>query len=330
MQAPPSDTATGDAETRENWFVRMRSMPLLWIIVVAVLMAAFLSLLSPYFLTFGNMTNLLKQVSIVAILAAGQAVVIISGGIDLSVGSVLALSAVTTGWLIQAGVSPWTATLGGLLMGTFAGFLNGLVITKAKIPPFIATLGMLGIARGMALVITNGLSFQVFDPFFLYIGNGTLFGLPVPVYFVIVTYAVMQVVLFSTQFGRHVYAIGGDEKVSRLQGINVVAQKIKIYTISGFLAALASVVLIGRIAATPPDVAQGIELQAIAAVIIGGISFTGGRGSVLTALVGAFIMAMITNGLNIIGVSSFWQQVLIGLVIIVAVWLDNVKNAHRY
>ncbi len=304
----------------------IKSQPLVWILLVAVLLAIVLSFLSPFFMTVGNMTNLSKQVSIVAILAAGQAVVIISGGIDLSVGSILALSAVVIGALIQVDVDPFFATLAGLATGTLAGFVNGFVITRGNIPPFIATLGMLGIARGLALVITKGVSYQVLVPFFLYIGNAKFLGLPIPLYFVVVTFLVVSVMLHMTVFGRHVYAIGGDERVARLEGIPVDRQKVKIYMLSGFLAALAAVVMTGRLAATPPSVAQGIELQAIAAVIIGGVSFVGGRGIVLTALIGALIMAMITNGLNILGISSFYQQVLIGFVIIVAVWLDNLKS----
>ncbi|MYK31729.1 MAG: ABC transporter permease, partial [Boseongicola sp. SB0670_bin_30] len=167
-------------------FARIKSQPLVWILLVAVLLAIVLSFLSPFFMTVGNMTNLSKQVSIVAILAAGQAVVIISGGIDLSVGSVLALSAVVIGALIQVDVDPVIATMAGLAVGTLAGFVNGIVITRGKIPPFIATLGMLGIARGLALVITKGVSYQVLVPFFLYIGNAKFLGLPIPLYFVVV------------------------------------------------------------------------------------------------------------------------------------------------
>lgn len=308
---------------------KVRAYPLTWIVIVALILAAALTMASPYFLTSGNINNLLKQVSIVAILAAGQSMVIITGGIDLSVGSVLALSAVTIGWLIQADVDPLLATFAGLAMGTLCGFINGFIITRGRIAPFIVTLGMLGIARGMALVITGGVSYQILEPFFLTIGNSKFLGLPIPIYFVIVTYLVVHIVMHYRVFGQHIYAIGGEERVARLQGIKVDREKVKVYTISGFLAALAAVVMVGRLAATPPSVAQGIELQAIAAVIIGGISFTGGRGLVLTALVGALIMAMITNGLNILGISSFWQQVLIGVVIIAAVWLDNLKSTAR-
>lgn len=308
---------------------KLKSQPLVWIVLVAILLAIVLSFLSPFFMTLGNMTNLSKQVSIVAILAAGQAVVIISGGIDLSVGSVLAFSAVVIGTLVQMDVNATVAMFAGLAAGTFAGWINGMVITHGKIPPFIATLGMLGIARGMALVVTEGVSHPVLEPLFLSIGNAKFLGLPIPLYFVVVTFLVVTVMMHMTVFGQHVYSIGGDEKVSRLEGIPVDRQKVKIYMLSGFLAALAAVVMTGRLAATPPSVAQGIELQAIAAVIIGGVSFAGGRGIVLTALVGALIMAMITNGLNILGISSFYQQVLIGIVIIVAVWLDNLKSAPR-
>lgn len=310
-------------------FEKIRTYPLTWIVVVALVLAFALTMASPYFLTSGNINNLLKQVSIVAILAAGQSMVIITGGIDLSVGSVLALSAVTIGWLIQADVHPLIATFCGLAMGTLCGFINGFIITRGRIAPFIVTLGMLGIARGMALVITGGVSYQILEPLFLTIGNSKFLGLPIPIYFVIVTYFVIHIVMHYRVFGQHIYAIGGEERVARLQGIKVDREKLKVYTISGFLAALAAVVMVGRLAATPPSVAQGIELQAIAAVIIGGISFTGGRGLVLTALVGALIMAMITNGLNILGISSFWQQVLIGVVIIAAVWMDNLKSAAR-
>jgi ribose transport system permease protein len=226
-------------------------------------------------------------------------------------------------------INPTVAMFAGLFSGTFAGCINGLVITWAKIPPFIATLGMLGIARGMALVITGGVSHPVLSPLFLYIGNAKLLGIPIPVYFVALTFFAIGIMMHKTVFGQHVYAIGGNERVARLQGIPVDRQKVKIYALSGFLAAMAAVVMTGRLAATPPSVAQAIELQAIAAVIIGGVSFVGGRGLVLTALVGALIMAMITNGLNILGISSFYQQVLIGIVIIIAVWLDNLKSSGR-
>ena len=305
---------------------RLKDYPLTWIVGVVILMAVVISMMSPYFFTVGNLSNLLKQVAIIAVLAGGQTLVILSGGIDLSIGSILALSAVVIGFLIEHGYSPVVATLAGVATGTLCGYINGIVITKGRIAPFIATLGMMGVARGLSLVITKGVSYMVLVPFFDFIGNGTILGLPVPIVIVLVVFAALYVLLRRTVFGRHIYAIGGNEQVSRLEGIRVDREKILIYTLSGFLAAIAALIMIGRLASTPPHVAKGAELEAIAAVIIGGTSFTGGVGGVELTLVGALIMAMITNALNILGISSFWQQVFIGVVIIAAVWLDNLKR----
>ena len=303
----------------------IRNHPLTWIVCVMLALGAVMTVLSPYFLTTGNLSNLMKQVAIVAILAAGQTVVIISGGIDLSVGSVLALSAVTTGSLIDAGYSPGLAAAAGIFVGTLCGLINGVVISHGKIAPFIATLGMLGIARGMALVITKGVSYMVLIPFFDFIGSGTIVGIPVPIIIVAIVFVSIAVMLKKTVFGRYIYAIGNSAHIAKLGGINVAKNQIIIYTLSGFLASVAAMIMIGRLASTPPHVAQGAELQAIAAVIIGGTSFAGGSGGVGLTLVGAMIMAMITNGLNILGVSSYWQQVFIGLIIIAAVWFDRLK-----
>lgn len=299
--------------------------PLLWIVSIMIAMGAIITSMSPYFLTLGNLSNLLKQVSIVAILGAGQTVVILSAGIDLSVGSILALSAVTTGWMIESGYPPTVAALAGLCMGTLCGFINGIIIAKGRIPPFIATLGMMGIARGMALVMTKGVSYMVLTPLFDFIGSGDIAGVPVPIIIVLIVFLILFIVLKNTVFGRNIYAIGDNEEASKLAGINVKKHLIWIYSISGFLAAVAAMIMIGRLASSPPNVAQGAELRAIAATIIGGTSFTGGIGGVETTLIGAMIMAMLTNGLNILGVSSFWQQVFIGIIIVVAVWMDKLK-----
>lgn len=300
--------------------------PFLWIVIVMVILGAVLSLLSPFFLTQNNLTNLLKQVSILALLAAGQTLVILSAGIDLSVGSVLALSAVLMGGFMTNGdMSAISAILLGVLVAGGIGAFNGVVIAKAKIPPFIVTLGMMGIARGLALVYTQGRSFQLRSELLDFIGSGTVIGIPFPIIMVAIVYVILYFLLRQNVFGRNIYAIGDNEDASRLAGINVDRHKIAIYTISGLCAGLAAAVMIGRLSSAPPNVAVQSELQAIAAVIIGGTSFTGGIGSVETTLVGAMIMTMITNGLNILGVSSFWQQVFVGAIIILAVWLDKLK-----
>jgi ribose transport system permease protein len=265
-------------------------------------------------------------VSIIALLGAGQTLAILSAGIDLSVGSVLALSAVLIGGFIKlGGMNPATAALLGVLVATACGLVNGFIIAKGKIPPFIVTLGMMGVARGLALVYTKGASFQVLEPFFDYIGSGKIIGIPVPIIIVVVVYFLLYLLLKQTVFGRNVYAIGDNEDASKLAGIDVDTHKIIIYGISGLCAGIAAVIMIGRLASAPPNVAQGAELNAIAATIIGGTSFTGGIGGVETTLIGAMIMSMITNGLNILGVSSFWQQVFIGVIIVLAVWLDKLK-----
>ena len=309
----------------KRYLAILSQYPLLWIVSIMIVMGAVITSMSPYFLTLGNLSNLLKQVSIVAILGAGQTVVILSAGIDLSVGSILALSAVTTGWMIENGYPAAAAALVGLCMGTLCGLINGLVIAKGRIPPFIATLGMMGIARGMALVITKGVSYMVLIPLFDFIGSGEIAGVPVPIIIVLTIFLILFIVLKNTVFGRNIYAIGDNEEASKLAGINVKKHLIWIYCISGFLSAVAAMIMIGRLASSPPNVAQGAELQAIAATIIGGTSFTGGIGGVETTLIGAMIMAMLTNGLNILGVSSFWQQVFIGMIIVVAVWIDKLK-----
>lgn len=298
--------------------------PFTWIVMVMLILGVILSLLSPYFLTKGNVTNLMKQVSILALLAAGQTVVILSGGIDLSVGSVLAFSAVIMGGMMES-MAPVYAVIIGILMAGGIGAFNGLVISKAKIPPFIVTLGMMGIARGMALVYTKGRSFQLTSDLLNFIGSGTIIGIPFPIILVAVVYVFLFFLLKRNVFGRNVYAIGDNEDAGKLAGINVDKHKIMIYLISGLCAGLAAMVMIGRLSSAPPNVGVQSELQAIAAVIIGGTSFTGGIGSVETTLIGALIMTMITNGLNILGVSSFWQQVFVGAIIILAVWLDKLK-----
>jgi ribose transport system permease protein len=306
-----------------NWISKH---PFLWIVAVMLILGAILSILSPRFLTTGNVTNLLKQVATLSLLAAGQTLVILSAGIDLSVGSVLALSAVLMGGLMNThAVSPFFAMVLGVLAATGLGAVNGIIIAKAKIPPFIVTLGMMGIARGLALVYTRGASFQLRSELVTFVGSGMVIGVPFPIIMVVVVYIVLYLILKQNVFGRNVYAIGDNEDASRLAGIDVDLHKIAIYTISGFCAGLAAVVMIGRLSSAPPNVAVQAELQAIAAVIIGGTSFAGGIGSVETTLIGAMIMTMITNGLNILGVSSFWQQVFVGSIIIIAVWLDKLK-----
>jgi ribose transport system permease protein len=297
-------------------------------LVGLVLLSVFLTLLSPVFLTFDNLFNVGTQIAVIAILALGQTFVIVSGGIDLSMGSVLALSGIVFGWATAVAGMPLPVALAlGLGAGVLAGLGNGLLITLGKLPPFIATLAMLSIARGLALVISGGISLNPIPQAIRDLGNGDLFGfVPFPVVLMLVIWAITAGILRSTYIGRCMYAIGGNEEAARLSGIDVSRQKIFIYTLSGLLAAIAGVLLTGRLASAQPQAGFTFELDAIAAVVIGGASLSGGAGSASGTIVGALILGVLRNGLNLLNVSAFWQQVVIGGVIALAVMTDTLRR----
>jgi ribose transport system permease protein len=294
------------------------------LIVLAVVMAV----LSPTFLTFRNIFNVGTQVAVIAIIALGSTFVIVSGGIDLSVGSVLALAGIVFGWTsAKAGLSLPVALLLGIGVGALAGFVNGNLVNFAKIPPFIATLAMLSAARGLALVISGGIPISKIPGSLQTLGNGDLFGvIPLPVVLMVAMWVLAAWVLRYTYAGRCMYAIGGNEEAARLSGINVVGQKLLIYTLSGLFAAIAGILLTARLASAQPQAGVGFELDAIAAVVIGGASLSGGVGSATGTIVGAFILGVLRNGLNLLNVSAFWQQVVIGAVIVLAVMTDTLRR----
>lgn len=301
-----------------------RSGPLGGLILLCVVM----TILSPYFLTFANVFNVGTQIAVVAILALGQTFVIVSGGIDLSVGSVLGLSGIVFGWATAVANQPLPVALAlGLGAGALAGLTNGLLITLGNLPPFIATLAMLSAARGLALVISGGRPLTPIPGVIQTLGSGDLFGfVPLPVVLMLVMWALTIGILRSTYPGRCMYAIGGNEEASRLSGINVSRQKLLIYTLSGFFAAIAGVLLAARLASAQPQAGFTFELDAIAAVVIGGASLSGGVGTASGTLVGALILGVLRNGLNLLNVSAFWQQVVIGVVIALAVMTDTLRR----
>lgn len=300
--------------------------PNFWLILIAIGISVVLSFLSPYFLTLTNFQNLSKQISLTALLAGGMTLVIISGGIDLSVGSIVAFSGVSLAIMVRGGIPEILAILIGLGAGVLIGVINGLIISKGKLPPFIATLGMMGIARGLALVVTQARSFPIMTPIITAIGSKTILGFPLSILMVIITYLALSYVLNYMKLGRYIYFIGDNSEAAKLSGINVDKYTIYIYAISGLTAGLGSLVICGRLLSAPPTVAGGSELTAIAAVIIGGTSFTGGVGTVSGTLLGAVIMGILNNGLNLLNVSSFWQRVFIGAIIILAVWFDRLRK----
>ena len=306
------------------------------IILVVIAMMIVLAVIKPgVFLSAENLTNILKQNASLALLALGMLVVIITGGIDLSVGSVMALAMVCTAISAQSGV-PWPlCILVGPLVGFSVGALNGLGLTWLKLPhPFIMTLGTLNVARGLTYLLTGGAPVTGLGPEIRYVGIAYwgfgIFtppaGLPASLVVVAVASLLVWSFLTSTSIGRHIYAIGGNSEAARVSGVNVEGVLVLVYSICGFFAGLAGLLLIGRTGSGFPNAGIGIELDAIAAVIIGGASFFGGRGNVLGVLAGVLIMGLLRNGLNINNVSAFWQMILIGVVIIVAVYVDVLRR----
>jgi ribose/xylose/arabinose/galactoside ABC-type transport system permease subunit len=282
-----------------------------------------LTALTPHFLTVSNLLNVMEQTSINAVIAVGMTFVILSGGIDLSVGSVLALAGVLMASALQAGVPLPVALLVGLAAGAACGLVNGMLVTLGRLAPFIATLGMMSVARGLALLYTNGRPVSGFDPSFRTLATGRVALIPVAVLVTLAVYVVAHFVLARTRFGRYVYAIGGNEEATRLSGVPVRFHKAMVYALSGLMAGLAAALLTARLNSAQPIAGIMYELDAIAATVIGGTSLLGGSGSVGGTLIGALIMGVLRNGLNLLGISSFLQQVVIGLVIVGAVLVDS-------
>ena len=293
------------------------------------LLVLVLSLLSPHFLTTENLLNITRQVAVNAILATGMTFVIISAGIDLSVGSVLALSGCVMAIALNAGVGIFPGILLAVGVGSLCGLANGFMTGYLRVPPFIATLGMMSVARGLALVVTGGYPIFELPEGFSYLGTGYLWDvLPVSLLFTILVVVAAHFVLTRMKLGRYVYVIGGNEEAAVLSGVNVRATKMLIYTICGFLAGLASVVFVSRLNSAQPTAGIAYELDAIAATVIGGTSLFGGVGSIGGTVIGALIMGVLRNGLNLLNVSSFWQQVVIGVVIITAVYVDQLRHRN--
>jgi ribose/xylose/arabinose/galactoside ABC-type transport system permease subunit len=289
-----------------------------------------LTVLTPHFLTVSNLLNVMEQTSINAVIAVGMTFVILSGGIDLSVGSLVALSGVVLASALRADWPTALALVASLVVGAACGLANGLLVTLGRLPPFIATLGMMSVARGAALLYTDGRPISGFEAGFRGLATGRVLLIPSPVLVMLATYAVAHFTLTRTRFGRYVYAIGGNEEATRLSGVSVGFHKATVYAVSGLASALAAAILTARLNSAQPIAGIMYELDAIAATVIGGTSLLGGSGGVGGTLVGALIMGVLRNGLNLLGVSSFLQQIVIGLVIVGAVLLDALlKPANR-
>lgn len=293
-----------------------------------VLLFAVVAVLNPSFIEPLNLLNLLRQISINALIAFGMTFVILTGGIDLSVGSILALSSALMAGMIVSGVDPILSICITALLGALMGAVNGLLITKGKVAPFIATLATMTIYRGLTLVYTDGnpitglgdhYSFQLF-------GRGYFFGIPVPAVTMLITFFILWFILHKTSFGRKTYAIGGNETAAFVSGIKVDRVKCLIYSLAGMMAAISGAILTSRLNSAQPTAGTAYEMDAIAAVVLGGTSLAGGKGRIFGTLVGALIIGTLNNGLNLLGVSSFYQQVVKGIVILIAVLIDRKKS----
>jgi len=294
------------------------------IFLALILVCALFSSMTSRFLTGTNLSVILNQVSVNAILAFGVTFVIIAGGIDLSLGSLVAVCGVVVALLSQNNeYSLWVAIIGTLVAGLALGALNGIIVVLTKVPPFIVTLGTMTIGRGMALILSKGRPISDLNESLNFLGNGDLFGIPIPILFLVLSFATCHILLTKTIFGRYVKAIGGNEMASFVAGVRVNRIKLYVYVISGLFAALAGILLTARINTGQPNAGLGFELDAIAAVIIGGTSTRGGKGTITGTLLGVLFIGVINNGLDLINVSAYWQQVIMGGIIILAVVLDG-------
>lgn len=293
------------------------------IYLVLIILVGFFSWTSPIFATSDNLINILLSSSTIGLLAIGAAFVIAAAGLDLSVGSIMAISGAVASLAALSGFHWLVVFLACLVSGTIAGLINGLIITKVRVPAFIVTLGMLSVLRGGALILTDGRPVYGLPDQIVFIGQGALVGVPIPIWILLVSGVLMQIMLRRTSFGIHTLAIGDNEKAVFNAGVNVKYHKIKLYILSGFFAALAGLVFMGRMNAVDPSAGMMYELTAITAAILGGTRLFGGRASVIGAMVGALIMGVIQNGLTLLAVPSYYQQVAIGAILILAVTFDR-------
>lgn len=297
-------------------------------LLALVLLFIVITVLNPSFMEPNNILNLLRQTSINALIAFGMTFIILTGGIDLSVGSILALSSALMAGMMVSGLDPILAILVGILLGAIMGVINGILVSKGKMAPFIVTLATMTIFRGLTLVYTDGKPITGIGDsvMFQMLGRGYFLGVPVPAVVMIIAFMILWFLLLKTSFGRKTYAIGGNERASRISGIKVDRVKVAIYGLAGTMAAIAGAILTSRLNSAQPTAGQSYEMDAIAAVVLGGTSLSGGKGRLFGTLVGVLIIGTLNNGMNLLGVSSFYQQVVKGAVILIAVLLDRKKS----
>ena len=315
--APPGSLVSGDL------------MQLIYRLSAALLICIILSLLNDSFLSLGNILNVLRQASLLFFIASGLTLVVLTAGLDLSVGANVALSACLAGTVIQHTGSPLLGILTGLLAGGIVGLLNGVMVTALRIPSFIATYGMLWVLNGLTYWYMAGETIHGFPPGFRQIGSGYLFGLPIPVYLLLIFLAIGTAFAQRTIWGQEIYAVGANPVAARLSGIPVARRLLLVYCVSGTMAGLASIIFLARLNSAEADIGESLTLPAIAAVLIGGTSLFGGVGTVFGTFIGALILTLVLNGMNLLSVNANWQPFITGVIVIVAVWLDMTTRRHK-
>jgi ribose transport system permease protein len=291
------------------------------------LLGVVFSILSPYFFSVNNLLTVATQTAVIAIIAIGQTYVLITGGIDLAIGSNIALCSMTAGLCMQANLPVFLCILAGLLTGIVAGAVSGTLVAFGKLPPFIATLGTMTVARGLALTLTQAIPISGLPKSFTaFWGTGSTLGIPNPVIIMVILVLIFAFILAKTKLGRHVYAAGSNFEAARLSGVNTKKVLMMVYIFSGLLAAFAGLIMSARIISAQPASGDGYELDAVASSVIGGTSTMGGEGSVAGTFIGAFVIGVLRNGLNLIGVSPFIQKIVIGIVIVASVFLDRIRR----
>ena len=296
------------------------------VLIALIVICVALSIASPYFFTLRNIINVLRQSSLIAILALGEAMIIITGGIDLSLGSLVGLTAVFGAWAAQAGASPVVTLVAIIGIGCVVGIANGLLITRIGLPPFIATLGMMSIVKGFSLLLTMGVPIHYDETWISFFGGGQIGPVPFSVIIMIIMVFIISFFVKKTTTGRDIYAIGNNEKAAKLSGIQVSNIKVLVYTITGMLSGLCGLILMGQLSGSDAFYGNGYELDVIAAAVIGGISMDGGEGNMIGVVVGAALMALLKNGFVLLVVPGYWQTVTVGVVIIGAVSLDSFRR----
>jgi ribose transport system permease protein len=327
------NTANADksiAARRPSRFLRVSKLPEeAGLLLIMLGISAVLAVLSPYFLTLPNLVNVVLTMSVIGIVSIGMTYVMLSGGIDLSVGSTMGLSAVVAATFAKNGSPFILVVLVGLAIGFVIGLVNGLAITKLRVPPLITTLAMLSVAKGIQLIYSRGVTVFGLGDAVGWLGRGYIGPIPVPIVLLLLLYVLASISLSRTSFGRKVYAVGGNERAARIVGIRVERIKISVYVLSSVLAAFGGLILISRLDSAPTVIGTGLELDTIAAVVIGGTSLTGGKGGVWGTLIGVAILALIQNALNLLNVSPYFTQLVQGLVIFTAVAIDMNRRRRK-